>query len=168
MLRSAMGVAAWLSVLAPAALLAQDLPSSTPVRAIHVAGAREIAPQNILDSLRVKTGEPLPDTPQHIGESVLRQYKAEGYTFAHVKAVFDEASGVLDLDIDEGVIDRVVFHGVDEKLAATFADDFALRAGDVFNSRRARQALEVLLRPTRGAVSPARASDEPDSGSVDL
>lgn len=155
-----MGVAVWLSVLTPAALPAQDQPPSKPVSAIHIAGAREIAPQTILESLRVKTGDPLPDTPQHIGESVVRQYKAEGYTFAHVKAVFDESSGVLDLDIDEGVIDRVVFQGVDEKLAATFADDFALRAGDVFNSRRARQALEVLLRPTRGAVSAGHSSDE--------
>src|SRR5215471_5669583 len=152
MLRSAMGVAVWVSLLTPAALIAQDLPSSKPVSAIHIAGAREIAPQNILEGLRVKVGDPLPDTPEHIGASVLRQYQSEGYRFAHVKAAFDESSGVLDLDIDEGVIDRVIFHGVNEKLAATFADEFALRAGDVFNSRRARQALEVLLRPTRGAV----------------
>ena len=51
----------------------------------------------------------------------------------------------LSLDIDEGAIDGVVFQGIDEKLARTFADEFALRAGDVFNSRRARQALDVLL-----------------------
>jgi Surface antigen variable number repeat len=163
-----MGVAAWLSVLTPAALLAQDVPPSKPVSAIHIAGAREIAPKNILEGLRVKVGDPLPDTPQQIGESVRRQYNAEGYTFARVKALFDESSGVLDVDIDEGVIDRVVFHGVDEKLAATFADEFALRAGDVFNSRRARQALEVLLRPTRGAVSPGRASDAVTGSSGDV
>jgi|KBSMisStandDraft_5_1062788.scaffolds.fasta_scaffold89528_2 hypothetical protein len=163
-----MGVAAWLSVLTPAALLAQDLQPAKPVSAIHIAGAREIAPQNILESLRVKVGDPLPDTPQHIGDSIVRQYKAEGYTFAHVKAVFDESSGVLDVDIDEGVIDRVVFHGVDEKLAATFADEFALRAGDVFNSRRARQALEVLLRPTRGSVRPGRTGADTVSDSGDL
>ena len=59
--------------------------------------------------------------------------------------------------IDEGVIDGVEFQGVDEKLARTFASEFALRAGDVFNSRRARQALDVLLQPTRGAVSAGRA-----------
>src|SRR5262249_15974531 len=29
-------------------------------------------------------------------------------------------------------------------------------AGDVFNRRRARQALDVLLRPTRGAIQPGR------------
>ena len=62
----------------------------------------------------------------------------------------------LSLDIDEGIIDAVDFQGIDEKLARTFADEFALRAGDVFNRRRARQALDVLLRPTRGAVRPGR------------
>ena len=57
---------------------------------------------------------------------------------------------MLSLDIDEGTIDGVVFQGVDEKLARLFEKDFALRAGDVFNRRRARQALDVLLRPTSG------------------
>ena len=158
MLRSAGGAVAWLCVFAPAALAAQDLPSPPPVRAVHVAGAREIAPRIIIDALRVKVGDPLPT--ERLAESVQRQYKDEGYRFAHAKVVFEPSSGVLDIDVEEGVIDRVVFQGIDEKLAATFADEFALRAGDVFNSRRARQALDVLLRPTRGAVSPGHVSGQ--------
>src|SRR5580765_8546915 len=168
MLRSAGGVVAWLCVFAPVALAAQDLPSPPPVRAVHVAGAREIAPKIIIDALRVKVGDPLPDTTEHLAESVRRQYKEEGYAFAHAKVVFEPSSGVLDIDIEEGVIDHVVFQGIDEKLAATFADEFALRAGDVFNSRRARQALDVLLRQTRGAVSAGRVHPQTftDSGDV--
>jgi hypothetical protein len=168
MLRSAAGVVAWLSVFVPAALAAQDLAPPTPVRAVHVAGAREIAPKIIIDALRVKVGDPLPDTTEHLAESVRRQYKEEGYTFAHAKVVFEPSSGVLDIDIEEGVIDHVVFQGIDEKLAATFADEFALRAGDVFNSRRARQALDVLLRPTRGAVTPGHVSGQTFTDSADL
>jgi len=60
------------------------------------------------------------------------------------------------VSIDEGAIDGVEFSGVDEKLARTFAEDFAMRAGDIFNRRRARQALDVVLRQTRGAVRPGR------------
>src|SRR3954470_10405947 len=153
MRRSAAVVAGlWLSVLVPVAA-AQDTPPPAPVREIHVTGAREISSQSIQDALRVRIGEPLIDTTEHLGEIVSRQYRDEGYTFARIKTGFDAASGVLSLDIDEGVIDGVVFQGVDEKLARRFENDFALRAGDVFNSRRARQALDILLRETRGAVT---------------
>src|SRR5205814_9983781 len=79
-----------------------------------------------------------------------------GYTFARVTASFDPAAGALSVSIDEGAIDGVEFSGVDEKLARTFAEDFAMRAGDIFNRRRARQALDVVLRQTRGAVRPGR------------
>jgi hypothetical protein len=158
---------AWLSASMPAALAAQDL-APPAVRAIHIAGAREIPSRAIEDALRVRVGEPLPDTPEHIGDAVTRQYREEGYPFARIKAAFDAPSGVLALDIDEGAIDEVVFQGVDEKLARTFAEEFALRAGDVFNSRRARQALDVLLRQTRGAVSAGRAHPQTFTGSADV
>jgi hypothetical protein len=159
---------AWLSVLTPAALGAQDLPSSPPVRAIQITGAREISPQTIQEALRVRVGEPLTETPERIGESVERQYRDEGYTFARVKASFEASSGELSLDIDEGAIDEIVFQGIDEKLARIFADEFALRAGDVFNSRRARQALDVLLRQTRGAVSAGRVHPQTFTDSGEL
>jgi len=156
MLRPAAVVAgAWLSLALSAALLAQDLPPA-PVRTIHITGARELSSQTIQESIRVTIGEPLPDTPERLGEAVARQYRSEGYTFARVKTAFDAAAGDLTLDIDEGAIDDVVFEGIDETLARLFAGEFALRGGDVFNSRRARQALDVLLRQTRGSVSAGR------------
>ena len=155
-------------LMMPAALAAQNQPPGPPVREVTISGAREIAPQALRDALRVIVGEPLPDTPERLGETVARQYREEGYSFARVKTSFDAASGRLDLDIDEGVIDHVVFQGIDEKLAATFAREFALRAGDVFNRRRARQALDVLLRQTRGAVSPGRARAQTFTDTDDL
>ena len=91
--------------------------------------------------------------PSMSRERLERQYRDEGYAFARVKAEFDPASGVLTSTSTKASIDAVEFQGVDEQLARTFAEEFAMRAGDVFNSRRARQALDVLLQPTRGAVS---------------
>ena len=168
MLRSAVVVAGtWLAVLMPVALFGQDLPPA-PVRTINITGARDISPHIIQDALRVRVGEPLTDTPERIAEAVTRQYRDEGYTFARVKSAFDAASGALALDIDEGVIDLVEFQGIDEKLARTFIDEFALRAGDVFNSRRARQALDVLLRQTRGAIRPGRARSQTFTDRGDL
>ncbi len=95
-----------------------------------------------------------PVRPRRVAEAVARHYHDAGYTFARVSAAFDAPTGALTLTIDEGVIDGVEFEGIDDRIARTFAEDFALRSGDVFNRNRAREALDALLRPTRGAVRP--------------
>lgn len=129
------------------------------VRDVRIAGAHELTPDAIRDAARIRVGDPLPIPAERIDDlaaRVVRHYRDEGYTFANVNASFDAASGLLSFEVDEGVIGGVEFTGVDDRLKRLFADEFALRAGDVFNRSRARQALDVLLRPTRGAVRPGR------------
>ena len=129
------------------------------VRNVRVAGAHELAPDAIRDAARIRVGEPLPipvDRVDDLAARIVRYYRDEGYTFATATAAFDAAAGELAFTIDEGIIGEVEFTGVDDRLKRMFEDEFALRAGDVFNRTRARQALEVLLRPTRGAVRPGR------------
>jgi hypothetical protein len=146
-------------LIVPAGLLAQDLPpnaqqSAAIVRSIAIAGAKEVAEPAILDAIGVTLGQPLASPPDQVSETIRQHYRDEGYTFARVTSELDAASGVLSVTIDEGVIDGVEFQGIDEQLVRRFHEEFALRAGDVFNSERARQALDVLLRQTRGAVRP--------------
>ena len=148
-------------VCAPAA--GQDSTSQAEagpvVHQLRVIGARNLTPDAVREAARVRIDEPLPVPVERVDElaaGVIRHYRDEGYTYANVTASFDSASGELSFDIDEGVIDGVEFTGVDDRLKRQFAEEFALQAGDVFNRGRARQALEVLLRPTRGAVRPAR------------
>jgi outer membrane protein assembly factor BamA len=153
----ALAAALWLA--APVGLLAQDSGPSAQVsgpvvRSIAIGGSKEIAEGALADAARLKAGEPLPDTVENISRTIERHYRDEGYAFARATTQFDEASGTLTITIDEGVIDEVEFQGVDENLVRRFTDEFALRAGDVFNRRRAQQALDVLLRPTRGAIRP--------------
>jgi surface antigen Omp85-like protein len=145
----------------------QAVPAARIVQRIDVAGARELGEDFVREAARVADGDAIPDTPDalaDIANRVERRYRDEGFTFATASASYD--AGTLTLTIDEGVIDAVEFTGVDRKLAERFADEFALRAGDVFNRRRARQALEVLLRPTRGAIRPARVR-EPSAVAAD-
>jgi hypothetical protein len=164
---------AWLWLIAPLALPGQDLPPGTQqsgpiIRSIVITGAKEVAERAILDAASVKSGDPLADTPDHISETIQLHYRDEGYTFARVNTRFEAASGVLSVTIDEGVIDGVEFQGIDEQLVRKFSQDFALRAGDVFNADRARQALDVLLRETRGAVSPGTIHSPTFTDSGDL
>ncbi|HYM22186.1 MAG TPA: hypothetical protein VEU08_03225 [Vicinamibacterales bacterium] len=124
------------------------------VNDVRIDGAKELGRSVILRAGNVTVGERLPADPVVIAGDVGNRYRDEGYTFARVTARFDEPTGVLSLTIDEGVIDAVEFEGVGQGIAHVFMDQFALRAGDVFNRSRATHALTVLLRQTRGAVSP--------------
>ena len=158
---SALSVAALFSLATPAALRAQDPPTSTAqpgpsVREVRVTGAKELADDVVRRATRITTGEPFTETVEHVAESVAQKYRDEGYSFARATASFDPASGVLAIDLDEGIIEGVEFQGIDEKLAGRFATEFALRAGDVFNRARAQHALDALLQQTRGAVRPGR------------
>src|SRR5712691_7465597 len=173
-------IGAWLITIPPAALLAQDAspaPQAAPlVRSIRLTGSREVSERTIQDVLGVRVGQPLPDTAEHLSQMIERLYRDEGYSFARVRTDFDAASGVLAITIDEGAIDGVEFQGIDEQLVHRFADEFAVRAGDIFNRRRARQALDVLLLQTRGAISTGRvrsptvtdSGDRPRRGAFDL
>ena len=142
---------------APAQDLSQPPASPHNIGRVVIVGARELSEETVRQALPVELGTPTVDSLQHIADAVERRYRDDGYTFAHVTALFDEATGTLSLTIDEGVIDGVEFHGVDDfNVVRTLLDEFALRAGDVFNRNRAMQALEVLLRQTRGAIRPDR------------
>ena len=157
MLRSRIVVAGiCLGVLTPIAASAQDPPPPAVVRSIAITGARDIAEPSVRAELRVRVGDPLAQTPDEISRGIEALYRREDFTFARVTTTFNEADGALTVAIDEGKIDGVEFEGVDEHLARTFVEDFALRGGDIFNAKRARQALEVLLQQTRGAVTRRR------------
>jgi hypothetical protein len=151
---------ALLLVIAPA-LHAQEAPQQTapPVRDVRIIGAKDLPEADARAAMQVAIGVPLADSPERVAETVERHYHDAGYTFARVTAAFEASTGTLTVTIDEGVIDGVEFAGVDDRIARTFAEDFALRSGDVFNRNRAREALDALLRPTRGAVRPGRAAD---------
>jgi hypothetical protein len=153
-------IAVCLRALASSAA-AQDLsqPPASPhnIGRVVIVGARELSEETVRQALPVELGTPTADSLEHIAEAVERRYRDDGYTFAHVTPLFDEATGTLSLTIDEGVIDGVEFDGVDDfNVVRTLLDEFAMRAGDVFNRNRAMQALEVLLRQTRGAIRPER------------
>ena len=136
---------------------AQDTSQEQPrpiVKDVQLAGAKELGRNEILHSAHVVVGQPLPAEPSRIAENIEERYHGEGYTFAAVTASFDETAGLLTLKVDEGVIDSVEFEGVGPRVAHSFLDQFALRGGDVFNRPRAMQALNAMLRQTRGAISP--------------
>jgi hypothetical protein len=142
-----------------------DQPPAQPsaiVQQLDLQGVQELSRKAALDAIDVRVGEPLVKRPEAIAAALEREYRSEGYSFASVEAMFDPAGGVLTVRVHEGVIDEVEFRGVDELLARTLAADFALKSGDIFNRERADEALDALLRPSRGALRPGRARGDGD------
>jgi len=153
-----------ISVLLTALVVASAVPlgaqtsseSTQVVRSMRIVGAKELAEADVARASRVAVGEALPVSLEQLRDRIERHYRDEGYTFARATPTFDEATGTLTIQMDEGVIDAVEFEGLDAKLKRTFDADFALRAGDVFNRSRAVHALDALLQQTRGAVRRSR------------
>ncbi|OLC83492.1 MAG: hypothetical protein AUH72_04240 [Acidobacteria bacterium 13_1_40CM_4_65_8] len=140
------GACAVVSLARAPTVHAQDAQVRT-ILDIVIRGAKELSNDTIRHAIPVEVGAPLTESPDRIAEAVKKRYQDDGYTFARVDAAFDASTGTLTLTIDEGVIDEVEFQGVDDpSLARRFTDEFAVRAGDVFNRKNAMQALEVLLR----------------------
>jgi outer membrane protein insertion porin family len=144
-------------------------PASPPVvvQQLQLQGIQELSRKAAVEALDLRIGEPLADSPDQLAAALERKYRDEGYSFARVRADFDPASGTLTVDIDEGLIGEVEFRGLDEARARTLAADFALKGGDTFNRDRAGEALDALLRPSRGALRPGRSRGE-GPGAFDL
>jgi hypothetical protein len=150
------GLAPWSGVEAAQAPGQPPAPVQPIVRRVDLVGAVELTRDDLIDRAGIRLDEPLPEAPSEVAASLTQRYRRDGYSFARVDAQFDEPTGALTLTIDEGRIDAVEFTGVDEGRARSFAEDFALRAGDVFQRTRATDALRALLRPSRGAIQAGR------------
>ncbi|HSL21699.1 MAG TPA: BamA/TamA family outer membrane protein [Vicinamibacterales bacterium] len=115
-------------------------------------GVSVFSPTEVRWTLRLEAGAPLPETPENLAKQLQQRYEREGYAKARVSATYDEASGRLRLDADEGRIDAIAFEGVDQALAAELRDAFGVGSGDPYNTRQISRALRDLLRPARGAL----------------
>ncbi len=124
------------------------------LKEVVVNGVRYFTEQDIAGYLRLRAGAPLPEPAATLADDLRRRYAEKGYAFARVAARFDETTGRLTLDVDEGRIDAIEFAGVPDRLAHEFSQEFALQPGDVFRQAEAGRALRLLLQPTEGAVRP--------------
>jgi hypothetical protein len=115
-------------------------------------GVSVFSPTEILWTLHLKENEPLPEPVDELSARLQRRYRREGYAKATVAATWDDTTGRLTVEADEGRIDAVAFEGIEPQLAEDMRDAFSVRPGDLYNTRAISRALETLLEPTRGAI----------------
>jgi hypothetical protein len=120
------------------------------LREITIAGGSVFSADDVEWLLKLKRGSPLPDTPEHLAAALQDRYLRDGYTEARVSAV--EAQGRLTFQVDEGRIDEVEIAGLDERLATLFRERFAVKPGDVYNTRTVGRAVDRALEQSQGAI----------------
>jgi hypothetical protein len=145
----------WLTAALCVSMLATPIfaqPPASPFRELVTDGITVFSPTEIRWTLQLEDGSPLPDTTDELAAKLHRRYGREGYTKAAVAVSFQEQTGRLSITANEGRIDAVAFEGLEQSLAEELRDAFAVRPGDLYNTRQISRALETLLKPARGAI----------------
>jgi len=148
---------------AEAAEPAQDAqppqPSQPPAESqllqrLELEGATVYSRDDVIWLLGLREGTTFSDAPDVVAGSLQDHYARDGYTEARVTATFDR--GVLTLRVAEGRIDDIELQGLDEHQAERFRDRFAIKPGDIYNTRAVGQAVTNVLAPTGGAIQVGR------------
>lgn len=78
-------------------------------------------------------------------ENLLHSYRKKGYSLARViHSEFEEASGALRFEIDEGVIEKINVQGGVRAQDSFVLREFGLREGEIFEIEKAKQGLTNL------------------------
>jgi hypothetical protein len=128
------------------------------IRNIVISGTRELSEETVRQAVPVEVGAPTSEPLEHIRDAVERRYREAGFTFARVTPIFDAATATLSLTVDEGVIDGVEFHGVDDSNVVRTFLRFA----------RAVSGREISIGDSAGATRTYPAVPNPMTLSVEL
>ena len=116
------------------------------VKAIDVNGIKVIDLNRVYEILN-----PLYDNPYNEKKvsqkliDLLRHYRKKGYSLADVKVVnFDELTGVLNIDIDEGKINSIEITGNLKTRNAVILREFPLKKNEYFTSEKLITGLKNL------------------------
>lgn len=146
----------------PAAASLQD-PAAPPepeqlIAEVRIVGASVYTTEEIQRRFGLSPGARLKESTNDLADEIRRRYTTDGYTFAEVTAQIDEAH-VLTIQIDEGQIDEIQFHGVERAVGERLREEFAVRPGDVFNRQQAVRALDEALEIGQGAIQRPKSKD---------
>ncbi len=122
--------------------------SSNPIlRQVEFSGNQLIASQLLADEFRTSLGKPInPMRSNAAMENILRLYRKQGYSLARISnSSFDSLSGVLRLEINEGIIDKIDIQGGDRAEGSFVLREFAMQGGEVFAIERAKRGITSLI-----------------------
>ncbi|HLP18388.1 MAG TPA: patatin-like phospholipase family protein [Bacteroidota bacterium] len=141
------------SISASAARYAAVYASQTPaislpiVRSVSISGATVLDSAELTGAIATLTPAPYSETlRRHVSDSLITKYRAHGYSLACVKSMyFVRDSSSLHVDIDEGVIDRIIIEGNEQTRDWVIWREIPFTEGDLFTFTNAERAIANLL-----------------------
>jgi hypothetical protein len=124
------------------------------VSEIDVRGATVYPREELLGLIRLKPGDPLRREPASIAKGLANRYHIAGYPAAHVRADYDEASGRLTLEVDEGHLTEIAVEGLEGSARSRALETLGLRAGQVLKEGDVWAALARIDTASDGAIAP--------------
>ncbi|HEY6548072.1 MAG TPA: BamA/TamA family outer membrane protein [Vicinamibacteria bacterium] len=151
-----------MSLLLLALLLQAPSPEPVPIgdpaprvlNEVVFAGATAYDAQALREAVRLKTGEPLPRSPEAVARVLESFYRLEGYPAARVSASFEEATGVLTLTVAEGQIGTVTVTGLEGAAEARALKSLGLQPGKPLREPDVWVGLSRLQDEALGALQP--------------
>jgi hypothetical protein len=119
-----------LAALVLAATLQEAAPDPGPrVREIEIHGARAFDREAVLGLIRLHPGDPLGRAPEVIAQGLTKRYRLAGYPAARVGVRFDEGSGLVLIEVNEGNLVEVVVVGLEGAASRRAIEALRLETG---------------------------------------
>jgi len=152
-----------------------ELTPNPILRTVNFSGNTVHDDSTLLGRLKSPLGQPINHQRSREDlEAIIELYRSNGYALAEIRGVgFDEKSGELNIDIDEGYIAEIKIEGAQRTKPLVILREYPLKIGDIFDSNRSasgiqnihslglfdRVAIEVTRRPRVTQTEPEDAAE---------
>lgn len=161
-----------------------EVEENVPVTGFNVVGNKIVSSDEIVPILKEQVG-----LPQNISQlnnsvkSIEELYAEKGYILARVKKVQDDPDGVINVEINEGVINKIDLAGNVKTKDFVIERHLTVKPGEVYNELKLKQDLARIFgtqafSDVRRVISPAEEDpnkynltievDEKRTGSISL
>lgn len=123
-----------------------EVEENAPVTGVNIEGNSIISNAELQKVFAGQTG-----LPQNVGqlnesiEKIEKLYADKGYVLARVKSISDEPDGVINLKIDEGRLNKIMFAGNRKTHDTVLKRMMALKPGDVYNEKVLAEDLKRIF-----------------------
>lgn len=122
-----------------------EVEENAPVTGFNISGNKVISTADLAKIFNSQTG--LPQNIEELNKSVEdieKLYASKGYVLARVKKIYDDPDGMINIEINEGVIDKVKITGNVKTKDFVIKRNMLTSSGTVYNENILKQDLSRL------------------------
>lgn len=123
-----------------------QIEENVPVSGIQIVGNTQVSDEELMEAFEGQTG--LPQNVNQLNESIEKiqqMYADKGFVLARVASISDDPDGMINLEIKEGVINKVSFVGNRKTKDFVLKRSMATRSGQPYNEELLSSDLKRLF-----------------------